>query len=369
LIVWQIVAVALLFTVVVAVHELGHYLFAKWRGMEVEEFAIGVGPKAWSRRNKKGELFALRWIPLGGFVRVKGMEPKADGSEVHVANGFYSKGIGARAWVLFAGPLFSVLFGYLFFVVGYFAYGETRQVDAAIVGGMEKDSPAHKAGLQVGDRILSVDGQPVKRFYDFRVLTRPRAGETLPVEVDRKGERVTLSITPILAKNRELAGPDNEPVLDAAGLPVKVTTGWTGAGPDYETVSVTLPRAFALGYQRSWEILSGTVRVLMHPSRLKETAGGPISIATVTGRAAEQGLSMLLVVAAVISLSLGIMNLLPVPPLDGGQLLIAGIEAVRGGRRLSLKVQERVGVLGLAILLLMIVSVFYIDIARMAKGA
>ncbi|MCH8275739.1 MAG: site-2 protease family protein, partial [Armatimonadetes bacterium] len=135
MILWQIVAVLLMFTVVVAIHELGHFLFARWRGMEVEEFAIGFGKKLLSRTARSGTEFTIRIVPLGGFVRIKGMIPQPDASEEKISGGFYAQGLGSQALVLFAGPLFSVLGGFFLFFSNYAAFGEPVASEEPLIGG------------------------------------------------------------------------------------------------------------------------------------------------------------------------------------------------------------------------------------------
>ncbi len=373
MIVWQIIAVLLVLTAVVAVHELGHYLFARWKGMEVEEFCIlglPFGKKFVLKTTKSGMLITTHpFVPLGGFVRVKGMEPKPDGSEVEVPQGFYSKGVGARAWVLFAGPLFSVLFGYALFASGYIMFGETKPMDAPIIGAVSEASPAEEGGLQVDDRVISANGTPIATFYELRLATRPMIGTPINFQVERDGKTLELQVIPELLEGATIVGADGMPEYDASGSIKKEDVGWIGIGPKFETVSVGLIGSFALAAEKSWAILSGTVRVLTKPKDLKENAGGPITIAKFTGEAATQGPSALFLIAAIISLSLGILNLLPIPMFDGGQLVICGIEALRGGRRLSFKIQERVAVVGFALVMMLIISVFWLDIARLRKGA
>jgi regulator of sigma E protease len=309
------------------------------------------------------------FVPLGGFVRVKGMEPKPDGSEVEVPQGFYSKGVGARAWVLFAGPLFSVLFGYVLFASGYIMFGETRPVEAPIIGVISEASPAEEGGLKAGDRVLSANGNPIATFYELRLATRPVIGVPIDFQVERDGSILELQVIPELLEGATIVGPDGMPEYDESGSIKKEDVGWIGIGPMSETIPVGVVGAFTLAADKSWAILSGTVRVLAKPKDLKENAGGPITIAKFTGEAATRGPSALFLIAAIISLSLGILNLLPIPMFDGGQLVICGIEALRGGRRLSFRIQERVAMVGFALVMMLIISVFWLDISRLRKGA
>jgi regulator of sigma E protease len=365
MIVWQIIAVALLFTLVVGIHELGHYLFAKWRGMDVEEFAIGFLKPLWQRRSKSGTVFSIRILPLGGFVRIRGMIPTGDASETRIAGGFYSKGLGSRALVLFAGPLFSFLGGFALFWLVFGFYGEPKPLLQPVVGAIAPNSPAASAGLKTGDRIVSIDGQSLKTFHEFRIVTRRSAGKELSMEVLRGSESLALTITPQLRQDAQLMGADGTPEQNPDGSPKTADVGWTGAMSKVDYVGVSFLRAATLATELSGRLFYETGRVLINPSRLRNEAGGPIAIATTAGAAAESGIRDLLMIAGFISLSLGIMNMLPIPLLDGGQLLVVGIEALRGGRRLSLATQEAIAVIGFALIALLIVSVFALDISRL----
>lgn len=370
MIVWQILAVALVFTAVVGIHELGHFLFARWTKMGVEEFSIGLGPKIFTKTStKSGTMFAIRCIPLGGFVRIKGMDPKQDGSEVNVDRGFYSRGIPRRALVLFAGPLFSVLFAFVVFFGALVVSGQEKLNTEPLIGNVTKDSPAEKSGLMSGDRILSIEGTNVDSFYAMRLVWRANPDKELLIKIDRKGVPLSLKITPILKKNQLLADAEGGFVRDENGLAVKKDVGWVGIDPSTYKIRVSPGEAIALSAFACGQMLVETPKILMNFARLQEEAMGPASIATVTARAAERSLIDLVTIAAAISLSLGVFNLLPIPPLDGGQLLVCGIEALRGGRRLSMKVQELIAVTGIAFILLIFIAVIGLDIGRIfGKG-
>lgn len=365
MIVWQILAVALVFTAVVGIHELGHFLFARWTKMDVEEFSIGLGPKIFTRVSKKsGTAFVARCIPLGGFVRIKGMDPKSDGSEINIEKGFYSRGIPRRALVLFAGPLFSVLFAFVVFFGALTFSGQEKLNHDPIVGSVMKGSPAEKAGLLAGDRIVSIEGTKVDSFYAMRLVWRANPDKHLRVNVERGGVPVSLTVTPELKKGQRLADAEGDFVRDENGVPVKKDVGWVGIDPATYKIKVTPGEALSLSASACVQMVVETPKILMNFARLKEEAMGPASIATVTAKAAEKSFLDLLTIAAAISLSLGVFNLLPIPPLDGGQLLVCGIEALRGGRRLSMKVQELIAVAGIAFILLIFIAVFSLDIGR-----
>lgn len=333
--------------------------------MEVTEFALGFGPKLFSRRCSRGTEFSFRAIPLGGFVRTKGMEPKADGSETKIANGFYGMGLASRALVLFAGPLFSILFGFLLFVTAFVAFGEEKVSDAPIVGRVEDGAPAALAGLKRGDKILAINGQPVSVFGEMRKFIQAAKGAPVKVDVQRSGTTVSYKIKPRLKKDALVLDEKGEPTFDNEGEPITAPQYQLGVAPRSVEIPVGLPRATTMAANACWSIIAGTAKVLSSPQRLKENAGGPISITTAASRTTEEGVPYFIRLAGLISVSLGLINLLPIPLMDGGQLLVVGVEALRGGRRLSLKTQEVIGFVGIVIIVLIFLSVTYLDIGRL----
>ncbi|MBL1150557.1 MAG: RIP metalloprotease [Armatimonadetes bacterium] len=372
MILWQILAILLTFTVVVSVHELGHYWFARWKKMDVEEFCLlglPAGKKFVLWQNEHGTKFTIHpFVPLGGFVKIKGMEPKSDGSETTIPNGFYAAGLGARALVLFAGPLFSYLGGFALFVIAYASFGRPDPSSEPVVANLAEDSPAQKAGLQAGDRILAVDGKPVKIFAEVKYIVQDKAHVPVRLTVLRGQQNIELYVTPQPSPNvMEVIDEKGGLVLDYSGKPVLRTVGLLGVEAAMTYQPIPLREAVSDAWAVSWGIVAGSVRVLMRPKELKESAAGPIAIVTETGKAADRGFFNLIVFAAFISVSLGFVNLLPIPPFDGGQLLIVGIEALRRGRRLPLRVQENIFKLGFAVILLMFVSVMWLDIGRLFR--
>ena len=367
MIILQILVIATLFTLVVGAHELGHYLFARWRGMDVEEFAIGFGPKLWSRKDKHGTLWAIRAFPLGGFVRTKGMEPKADGSEVTVPNGFYAKGLGSRALVLVAGPLFSFLFGWLLFFGNAAGFGWTN---SPYVGDVQPDSPAAKAGIVKGDRLVSLDGKELLAFTELGEGVQTAKGNPMNLLIERDGKQMPLTIAaefkaPTIPK--EILESDeykNDKELQESYSEKRWLLGLAGE----KNRPVGLMGAAAVASEQTWRVVSETVKIFAKPQRLSQEVGGVISIGKAAGEAVNQGISYFLVLSALISVSLGLINLIPIPILDGGQLLVVGIEALRGGRRLSLKTQEAMGFVGILIIAVLFVTVTYLDIGRLVSG-
>lgn len=359
-----IVVFLVMICVLVAAHELGHFLAARLFKMDVEEFAIGFGKGklVWMKRG--GTEYTLRPFPLGGFVRIKGMIPEEDGSEIHVPNGFYSKSPWQRWLVLFAGPLFSILFGVVVLTGLYSTVGKSKPVDQPVIGMVVKGGGADKAGIHLGDRILSIDGQPTNSFYDVLSLVREKPGTPVQIELERNGSRLQVTATPTTDK-------EPSPVYDAHLQLTEERKIQGKLGILYQTALVPLPlgEAFVDACKAPAETFLNLVGMVAQPSRAKDELGGPVSIAVITGEAVKQGLSTVVFLAAMLSISLGFMNLLPIPPFDGGQMIVAFVELLRKGRRLSMRVQEAVSTVGMVLVVAMVVGIFYLDFTRNIGGS
>ncbi|MER3412658.1 MAG: hypothetical protein C4341_00145 [Armatimonadota bacterium] len=361
-----ILGIAAVFTVIVGIHELGHFLAARWRGMEVEEFAVGFGKRVVAYTNRRGEVFSLRMVPLGGFVRIKGMEPQTDGSEVEVPGGFYSKGLGSRAIVLGAGPFASILGGLAITFLGFAAFGKPELAPELRLATVEAGSAAEEAGLRAGDIIFEVNGKKPDNPGVFRLAVQRSEGRTLKLGVRRGDQTLTVAVHPRLSDQVALVDDKGQPLLDEDKKP-RLGVGYL-LGVRIEPVTVFervgVLESAKLATAQTAQIIAGTAAVFTRLGELKENVGGPITIGVVSARAAQTGVASLILLAAIISVSLGLVNLLPIPPLDGGQLLIVAIEAARGGRRLSYQAQNAVALTGLLFVVFLVVAVFSIDINR-----
>jgi len=351
----------LMISVLVAAHELGHFLFARLFHMDVEEFAIGFGKGKFTWMRRKGTDFTLRPIPLGGFVRIKGMIPEEDGSEVLVPNGFYSKPPWQRFVVLLAGPVFSILFGVIVLAGLYTIVGRNQPINAPIVAALAPDMPAAQSGIKIGDKVLSIDGTPVADFYSILKVVRDSAGKTLQFQVQRGSETVVVPVVPKLdSKPSEVIGPDLRPI-GRTRLQGKIGAGW-----DIKRVRLPLGEALVAAWDAPLDTFRGLLALVAKPATAGESVGGPIRIAQVTDEAVKDGLATVFALAALLSISLGFMNLLPIPPLDGGQMVVATVEMLRRGRRISMRVQSAVSTVGFMLVMAMIVGVLYIDLTRTA---
>lgn len=353
-------------TLLVAAHEYGHYIFARMFKMGVEEFAIGFGKKPLfkfmertyeSPEGPETTVFNVRPWPLGGFVRIKGMEPKEDGSEVDVKGGFYNKPPWQRFLVLLAGPLFSIVAGLIILVPIFMIVGVPSPGKEPVIGALQTGGAAEKAGLKEGDRITAIDGASVSTFYDMVVKIRDNGGAPIVFSIERGAAPQTVIVTPVV-KEAPVLGPDLE-MTDARRKQSTV-----GFGP----VSIREKMAFlpALGKaaQAPVEMVKNLAAIVTRQKNAADEVGGPLSIISATSQTVKSGLSDVIAFAGLLSISLGIFNLLPIPFLDGGQMVVAIVEQLRRGRRLSFKLQEKIAGVGFVLILALIGSVFVLDIKR-----
>lgn len=401
----------IIISVLVAAHEYGHYLFARIFGMGIEEFAIGFGRKPiWTYRKKTYLIpiganevvrdrlespatdgyglespnrkmipavvvetpngpavkettnFTVRAWPLGGFVRIKGMMPEDDGSETMIPGGFYSKAPWKRFIVLLAGPVFSVLAGVVLIFIVYATVGAPVMDKNAVVGDVYEKSPAQAAGLKTGDRIVEIDSVPIKSTFDVLDHVRFAGEKHHSLVYERDGKRFTTDIVPETNKVETMVvSPNLEPTGKFAKQAM-IGISWHMV---YAPMSLgTAATEAVTGPARAIAMMGSLLKT---PSKLKENVGGPITMLKETRQAVSGGFPSIMFTAAMLSISVGIFNLLPIPPLDGGQMAIAVAEMFRRGKRLSMRVQNIAAAAGMLMVLLLVVTVFTIDIQRMGK--
>lgn len=336
----------------VFIHELGHYLAARWRGVHVEAFSVGFGRSLKEWTDRRGTVWKIAWLPLGGYVRLHGQErPQDVGPEVEAGwrkgETFHEKSVGSRAIIVAAGPianflLAAVLFAMLFMIGG-------RPVTMPIVAEVLPDSAAARGGLVAEDRIVAIDGAPIERFEDVQRIVAANPATRLSVSVDRDGSSRTLSI---LTDARETNGRQ-------VGL-----LGIRGGRVEYRQLGPI--DALVGGVTQTWFVTTETlvgVGQMISGSRGTEELGGPLRIAQLSGQVASIGLGSLVTFIAVLSVNLGLINLFPVPVLDGGHLLFYLAEAIRG-RPLSQRAQEYGFRAGIAVLASLFVFATWNDLTH-----
>ncbi len=312
--------------ILVFVHELGHYLAARWRGVHVEAFSIGFGSALASWQDRLGTVWKIGWLPLGGYVKLHGQERPEDASPDaraawQAGRTFHEKRVGSRAIVVAAGPvanflLAAVLFAGLFMVVG-------RPTAVPVIGEVVTGGAAASAGLQAGDRVDAIDGVAVKTFEDIQRIVSASPGRTLRLDIERDGAERSL---PVRVGTREGG---------TSGV-----LGVRGGAVEYAPVGPL--QAIGAGVRQTWDVTAATVAGLgqmLSGSRGTGELSGPLGIARLSGQVAQLGVASLVSFIAVLSVNLGLINLFPIPVLDGGHLLFYLAEAVRG-RPLPPRLQE-----------------------------
>jgi regulator of sigma E protease len=428
--------------VLVFVHELGHFLVARWHGVRVHTFSLGFGPKLFSFRRGDTE-YCVSVVPLGGYVKLAGenaLEEEAERAGGTAAplesDQFMAKSKWVRFQVYVAGPVMNIL---LAIVVAAVVLSRGADVPIyrsapAVIGSIEPDKPAAVAGLRVGDIVVSVDDVPVATWDDFQMAIVPKAGRELSLVAMRNGERISVRVTPVAIDSYETGDLGIGPVLrpqitqvnpgspaEQAGLqrgdvlvavngarnltqeeivqrlrasadtPLTLTVERAGGSRDFTVVprgpqgaamigvgisewevrriDPTVFEAVTLSVQQNWEttrLIGKTLGGLITRETPVRQLMGPVGIAQLSGSAAELGWVALLNLMAMISLNLGLLNLMPVPVLDGGHIAILAVEGL-ARRDLSVRVKERILVAGATLMVLLMVTVIYNDIARLMR--
>lgn len=347
LLIGTIVPFLFVLTVVVFVHEMGHYLVGRWCGIGVKAFSVGFGPELIGFTDRKGTRWKLSAIPLGGYVKFVGDEGVASApgeaeslSDAEKAVAFHHQSVWKRAATVFAGPAFNILLTIAILAVFFSLYG--RVVADPMVAEVRPGSPAAVAGFEPGDRFLTVDGEKVATFSDVQRYVSGRAGDPIRFTVERGGRDVPLTATPELVEQTDPLG--NKVKIAVIGVVNDEALGKFRVieyGPLESVHQAVLESGFIIG--RTGEFFSRLVSGREDKCQL----GGPVKIATMAGQAASRGFSWLVQLTAMLSIGIGLLNLFPLPPLDGGHLVFYTAEAVLG-RPVPAAVQEiffRVGFL------------------------
>ncbi|WP_339860680.1 RIP metalloprotease RseP [Paremcibacter congregatus] len=350
-------------TILVFVHEWGHYIVARMNGVRVEVFSIGFGPEIWGRNDKNGTRWKVSAVPLGGYVKFFGdasaaSTPDSDldkMSDKEKKESFHFKKLYQRAAIVFAGPLANFIFAILILATLFYLYGQTER--AAIVSNLVEGKPAAEAGLQIGDKIIAVDGDEIDSFQDLVLQVLYSAGEGLDITVLRNGQEVTVTVVP----QEEIITREGEVQLDPNGKPLKAYQIGVQNSEERIFIEHTVGSAVWAGVLHTGTIVKQSlrgIRQMIVGTRSVKELSGPVGISQVTAEAARRGIHYWIQVMALISISLGMINLFPIPLLDGGHLLYYGFEAALG-RKLSERTQEFGFRIGLVLVLgLMMVATF-----------
>jgi regulator of sigma E protease len=353
-------------TIVVFFHELGHFLVARWAGVKVLTFSVGFGPELFGFNDRHGTRWKVSAIPLGGYVKFFGDDTEAStpSSEALASmsaeereGSFHHKKVGPRAAIVAAGPIANFILAIVIFTCLFTFFGKPSTT--ARVDKIEANSAAAAAGFQVGDIVTSIDGKQIGSFSDMQRVVSVRAGEQLNFAVKRGDATVQLKGTPELREVKDAFG--NTHRLGVLGI-----TRATAPG-DVVTERVDPATAAWLGVKETWFVVERTFAYIGGVFSGREAAdqvGGPLRIAQISGQVATIGLAALIHLTAVLSISIGLLNLFPVPLLDGGHLLFYAVEAARG-RPLSERAQEVGFRIGLALVLMLMVFATYNDILHL----
>ena len=339
--------------VLVFFHELGHYLAARWRGVHVEAFSIGFGRPLATWQDGSRTVWKLGWIPLGGYVKLHGQErPEDVGSDVRAlwqpGRTFHEKGVGSRAIIVAAGPAANFLLAAVLFALLFATAGEPLILPE--VGDVLPHSAAATAGLKTGDRILAIDGQPVATFEDIQRIVAARPDARLTLDLSRDGTRQTLALT--------------TGVREAGGRRIG-SLGVTAHATAFHRLPVGA--AIVTGVAHTYDVAAQTLAGLwqmVSAGRGTEDLGGPLRIAQLSGEVAQLGFPSMIDFIAVLSINLGLINLFPIPILDGGHLLFFLVEALRG-RPLPARAVEYGFRAGFALLVGLFVFATWNDLSHM----
>ena len=363
---YYVVPFLIVLTIVVFFHELGHFLVARWNGVKVEAFSIGFGPELWGFNDRKGTRWRLSAIPLGGYVKFFGdvneasapdMEMAESMSEEEKAVSFIHKPVAQRAAVVAAGPIANFILAIVIFAGSFMLLG--RVVTDPVLTSIQAGSAAEEAGFQAGDLVRSIDGTPIESFTDIPRLIASNPDRQLVFVIERQGAEMSIPITPRLEERTDRFG--NKHKIGFVGMvnnPKESNLRIVRSGPVEAVVEAS---------KETWFIVSqtfGYLRDIVTGRQSADQLGGPIRIAKVSGDVATLGPAALINLAAWLSVSIGLLNLFPIPLLDGGHLVFYAIEAIRG-RPLSERSQEIGFRIGFTIVLMLMVFATWNDVTQL----
>lgn len=343
-------AVLIVFSVLILVHEAGHFFMAKRLGIRVERFSFGFGPKLLSF--KKGETeYLICAIPLGGYVKMAGDEPteQRKGEKWE----FLSNPPIKRFGIIIAGPLTNYLLAFLLFSIIIFSIGITELT--TVIGNVYEEYPAYQAGFRAGDKVLSVNGENITQWEDLvLVVSKNTDGEQISIVVERDGQPMSLKVKPKVTEVKNIFGQTIK--IAQIGIASKTKAIKVGFLPSFYYGAKQTLFLSAVTYKGVWYMLTRKMS-------LKESAMGPIGIMREIGKAAKIGIISLLGITAYINLAIAIFNLLPIPILDGGHILFLALEKIRG-KRINPRIEQIVSNIAISFLMAIMLYVSWNDIMR-----
>ncbi len=332
----SIIYTIIILCILIVTHEFGHFIVAKINGIYVEEFALGMGPKIiqWGKKETK---YSLRLFPIGGYVKMLGEDDESESPRA-----FCNKGVLARMAVVFAGPFMNFVFAIIFFMVAfmYFGVADTN----AVIGEISPDGPAAQAGLMDGDVVLSIDGNNVSTWEDMVGYIQPAADQELTLEVERNGEAFSTTVIPQYNEEYKCA---------LIGIKQHIT-------------KANIVQSIKMGFVETYQFTALLIKSLyqMATGQMAVDVAGPVGMVNIVGQYANEASMYLFMLAGILSINLGIINLLPFPALDGSRLVFLAIEGIRRKPVPSEK-EAMVHFVGIVILMALMVVITVNDISRL----
>jgi len=355
-----IVAFIVCLGILIFVHELGHFLFAKLFKVRVLKFSLGFGPKIYSKKIGETE-YQISALPLGGFVKMFGENPdEQKDSKSDKDASFAHKTVWQRFLIVLAGPVFNLVFTVVLFFLLFFFKGLPDAHDTTKIGVITENSPAAAVGMMVNDTILAINDHATEKWQDVVDSVKNSRGEEVTFLVLRGTEEVSFDVTPAILPVKNLFGEVEEERY-LVGIQM---------APDIFYVPTGMAGAFSAAYQQTWMYIKFTglsFKKLAQRVVPVSELGGPILIAQIAGKRMQDGLADFIFFMGLISVNLGLLNLLPIPVLDGGHLMFLSIEAIRR-KPMSEKMQIYAQQVGIAFLGILMIFVFYNDLARIFKS-
>jgi regulator of sigma E protease len=351
-----VVAFLVALGLLVFVHELGHFAVAKRLGVKVLRFSIGFGPILFARQRGETE-YAVSAMPLGGYVKMLGEEDEEE-ALAEPERAFSTQPMLRRSAIVFAGPAMNFVFAFLVYALLFAAVGAEVPSSEPRVGGVAAGSPAEQGGLQADDKVIAVNGRPTTTWEALAQTVRDSKGAPLTLTVERGGTQLPIPVKPTLRDTRSVFGEETGQVYL---IGIEASHDWKPVGP-LEAVKMAGQQTATATYL----VVQGLVLMVQGRVPLREL-GGPIAIARAAGQQARAGGRYFLSMLAFLSVNLAVLNLLPIPALDGGHLALFGVEGVLG-RPLRQRHRELAQQVGLLLLLSLMVFVFYNDIHRLVQG-